>query len=169
MSSDDQVRPYHAEDKSRGQEAADAVAAVLEHAAERDRAAHEKPKAKRDPRWMLPLAINLGVFAMYLLIAPPAWVVLDPIEPPSQEAQGESLRIAMWLLSQSIDTYHEENGQLPATLTELGRSVVEGVDYLPRGAEYQLVGSAGQEAIVYDSADTTDFMGPAVQRLREGG
>jgi hypothetical protein len=34
---------------------------------------------KAQPKWALPLGINRGVFAVYLLIAPPTWVVMKPL------------------------------------------------------------------------------------------
>ena len=52
MSSED-LRPYHKKDKGSGQEAADALAAVLTHAAERDEAAEHKQGPKKQSKWML--------------------------------------------------------------------------------------------------------------------
>ena len=71
MSGEEEVRPYHARS---GSETADTLAEVLEHAAARDEAAKAREAPKRQPKWMLPLGINLALFAVYLLIAPPACV-----------------------------------------------------------------------------------------------
>ena len=97
MSERDQVTPYHAKDVATGQEAADAVADVLKHAAEREEAAHKKTAPKKQPKWMLPVGINLGVLAVYFWIAPPNWVQVNPIQPPPAEERVESLRRAMYV------------------------------------------------------------------------
>jgi hypothetical protein len=172
MSSEDQVRPYHArdEDEARGQEAADAVAAVMKHAAERDKASQAKSKPKKQPRWMLPLGINLAVLAVYLLIAPPKWVVVNPIEAPDPARQVQDLRLAMYLQIQRVEGYRLQHGELPEELSEVG-STVPGVEYRRQGSsQYQLVGTAGDQALVYDSTEPAeDFVGNLTERLRGGG
>ena len=148
MSSEDQVRPFHSKGTARGQEAADAVAAVLKHAAERDEAALKKEPPKQQSKWMLPLGVNLAVLALYLLIAPPQWVDLNRIEPPSAASQVESLRVAMFLQAKRIEAYVMEHGELPAELDDAG-SALPGVEYLRQGLNrYQLVGTVGESAVV---------------------
>jgi|SRR5690606_54484 len=157
MSDKDQVRPYHAKDRGSGQETADTLAQVLRHAAERDEAARQKQTPRAQPRWMLPLGINLGVLAVYLLIAPPAWVILDPIDPPAAEAQIVGLRTAIFLQAAQVEAYRQENGRLPERLEDAGvvaGVAAVGVEYFPRGGNgYQLVGTLAGETIVYDSAE----------------
>jgi hypothetical protein len=155
MSDQDQVRPYHAKDVGSGKETADTLAEVLKHAAQREQAARQKSKPRPQPKWMLPLGINLGVLAVYLLIAPPSWVVLNPIEPPAPEVQVEGLRTAMYFTASRIEQYRNVNGRLPERLEDAGASPAAGVEYLRRGAEsYQLVGSVGTETIIYDSTQS---------------
>lgn len=155
MSEQDQVRPYHAKDVGSGKETADTLAEVLKHAAERDEAQRRKRKPRAQPRWMLPLGLNLGVLAVYLLIAPPAWVVLNPIEPPPPEEQVVGLRTAMYFTASRIEAYRLANGRLPERLDEVGASAAAGLEYFPRGAAgYQLVGSVGSETLVYDSTQS---------------
>jgi hypothetical protein len=169
MSSEDSVRPYHAKPESKGQAAADAVAAVMKHAADRDEAAHRKPPPKKQPKWMLPLGINLAVFAVYLLIAPPAWVTMNPIEAPDVQAQEQSLRVAMFLQAQQIEQYRQVNGELPGTLADLGRDpVADGVEYLPQGANFQLVATVGESALVYDSAAPDSEFAQSVRASMSG-
>ncbi len=167
---DEKVRPYHAKDSS-GQEAADAVKAVLEHAQQRDEAAKKKEKPKKQPKWMLPLGINLGVFAVYLLIAGPQWVVIDPIEGPPAAERVEGLRAAMFLQASRIESYRQQNGRLPESLDEIGASTVEGVDYVLQGSsQYQLIGSVGETDLIYDSTQpVTEWVGEAGDRLSRGG
>ncbi|NJD18610.1 MAG: hypothetical protein FIA95_04915 [Gemmatimonadetes bacterium] len=149
MSSEDPVRPYHAKDDARGQEAADAVAAVLKHAAEKDKIAHTKTAPRKQPKWLLPLGINLAVLAVYLLIAPPAWVVVNPIEPPDLAAQTTDLKKAFWFQAQRIDAYRAEHGQLPAQLADAG-TPIPGIEYVREGDSYRLIGMVGDAPLVYD-------------------
>lgn len=171
MSSEDSVRPYHAKPEAKGQEAADAVAAVMKHAADREQAAKRKKPPKKQAKWMLPLGINLAVFAVYLLIAPPAWVTIDPIQGPDLAAQEQSLRVAMFLQAQQIEAYRVENGELPRTLADLSRDPVsERVEYVPRGNSFQLVATLGESALVYDStADNSEFEASVRERLAGAG
>ena len=104
MSSQDQVRPYHVGNRTPGQEAADAVSAVLDQAAQHDAAQKGKRPQKVQAKWALPLGINLGVFAVYLLIAPPAWVVMNPIEAAPIEEQIDNMRLDRYELIATIGT-----------------------------------------------------------------
>lgn len=167
MSSEDQVRPYHAKDEARGQQAAEAVAAVLKHAAEKERVAHAKQPRKKQPKWMLPLGINLGVLAVYLLIAPPAWVVVNPIDPPDMARQTQGAATALWMFSQQIESYRISNGRLPASLDELGRPA-EGIDYLPQGDQYQLITTVGDTPLVWDSQGANTEIIAAAGRATQG-
>lgn len=169
MSSEDQVRPYHAKDEARGQDTAEALAAVMKHAAEREKAIKKKPARKKQPRWMLPLGIQLSVLALYLLVAPPRWATISPIEPPDPARQVEDLRLAMYMQIQRVEAYRIRHGRLPEALTDAG-SAIPGVEYRRQGANrYQLVATAGEEAVVYDSTEPADeFVGSAVNKLTGG-
>jgi hypothetical protein len=147
------VRPFHARDVSTGQEAAELVAATLKHAAEREEAARAKAVPKQQPKWMLPVGLNLGVLAAYLLIAPPAWIVVNPIAPPPEAEALADLRAGMWMQAQKIEGYRMRTGRLPATLAEAGVSVT-GLDYMPQGDSYVLIASVspGAEPLVFNSA-----------------
>lgn len=169
MSSEDKVRPYHAKDAAHGQEAADAVAAVLKHAAERQKAADHQPRPKRQPKWMLPVGINLAVLAVYLLIAPPRWVVVNPIEPPDLASQEMSIKVAMYFQAQRIESYRIQHGSAPVNLADAGSAAPE-IDYIRRGDnEYQLVATVGETDVVYDSTEPdASFAEAAATRLAGG-
>ena len=171
MSSEDQVRPYHAKDEARGQEAADAVAAVLKHAAEREEHAHKKPPPKKQPKWMLPVGIQLAVLAVYLLISPPGWVTVHPIKAPDPAVQEQGLKMAMYIQSQQIEAFRLKNGRLPTSLEEMGGSPPPGVEYQVQGSnQYRLVGTNGPAALVYDSTESAaDFLGADAAAKLKGG
>jgi hypothetical protein len=155
MSENDEVKPFHAKETASGQEAAEAVAAVLKHAKERDEAAKQKAPARKQPRWLLPLGLNLGVFAAYLLIFNPPWVVINPIDPPPTEERVEAAYYAMWTVMGRIEAYRLEQDRLPRTLEEVGVSG-EDFDYTVQGTgSYVLLTGVGEETLVYNSAVQT--------------
>jgi hypothetical protein len=168
MSSEDQLRPYHAKDEAHGQEAAEAVAAVLKHAAEKDKAAHAKAAPRKQPKWMLPLGINLAVLAVYLLIAPPAWVVVNPIEGPDLAAQTTDMKKAIYFQAQRVEAYKVKYGRLPDQLTDAG-SPTPGVEYIRQGDGYRLIGTVGAEPVVYDSSGPNTEIVAAVASIAIGG
>ena len=165
MSDSDQVKPYHAKDSAPGQEAADVVAEVLRHAEEREAAARKKEVPKSPPKWMLPLTVQLGVLALYFLIAQPDFLIMNPVnDPRATEEVVQQTRQAMYYDAiLRIQNYRQANGRLPQSLTELGTTIGEqGVDYQVQGdAAYTLVATVGEEVIVFDSVrdDPVEFLG----------
>ncbi len=164
MSEKDQIKPYHAKEVGSGQETADAVADVLKHAAEREQAAHQKVRQKGQPKWALPLGLNLGLLAVYFWIAEPQWVQVSPIQAPPPAERVESLRTAMYFTGITrIETFLMNNGRLPTSLEEAGSIALVGdVDYMVLGdSTYTLTGIIGDEVISYNSATQTpeDFTG----------
>lgn len=171
MSEKDSIKPFHARDTAPGKEAADVVAEVLRHAQEREEAAKRKVAPKGPPKWMLPLTVNLGVLALYFLIAQPDWVVVNPIEDPRPaEIKVEQTRSAIWLATTRIDTFRQTNGRLPASLSEagIGDLAAQGVNYSVQGdSTYLLMATVGTENIVFDSARQTpaEFAGNQANRI----
>lgn len=166
MTEKDSVKPYHARDTAPGKEAADVVAEVLKHAQAREQAVSKKEVPKGPPKWMLPLTVNLGVLALYFLIAQPEFLVLNPIEEPRPVAvQVDQTRRAMYFEGIArIESFRMQNGRLPATLEEAnaGALAAQGVDYSTRGdSSYILVTTVGSETILFDSSAETaqDFVG----------
>ena len=168
MSSEEPVGPYHAKPDARGEEAADAVAAVLQHAKDRDEASKRKSTPRKQPKWMLPLGINLAVFAVYLLIAPPAWVTMNPVATPDLQSQEQSLRVAMYLQAQQVEAYRLQNDGLPQNLEELARDPMAGLEYVRDGSTFQLIGTVGDQALVYDSADPDPAFASSVSERMSG-
>ncbi len=165
MSDAEQVKPYHARDVSSGQEAADAVADVLKHAAERDEAAQQKAPPKQQPKWMLPVALNLGLLAVYFLFAQPSWTQVNPIQPPPPDELVVSTRHSIYFnVITRIDGFVEQNGRLPSSLAEIGVGhLATAVEYVARtDSTYALITMVGEIEILFDSATMTpqDFTGP---------
>lgn len=154
MSDRDQVKPYHSKETAPGQEAADVVAEVLRHAEAREQASKKKVVPKGPPKWMLPLTLNLGVLALYFLIASPDFLVLNPIDDPRPAAEViEAEKRGLYIEITKILNYQRENGRLPATLAEMGSPLAEqGVDYTVQGGSFLLVKTVQGEPIVFDSS-----------------
>lgn len=167
MPDSDQVRPYHAKDSAPGQEAADVVAEVLKHAEAREQAAKKKVVPKGPPKWMLPLTLNLGVLALYFLIAQPEFLIVNPVEdprPPAAVIESEKRGLAFEIMK--IQNWAAANGRLPATLAEIGSPLAEqGVDYTVQGdSTFLLIKTVQGETIIFDSAqDDLESWMPAVQ------
>jgi hypothetical protein len=96
--------------------------------------------------------LNLGVFAAYLLIWSPDWVVLNPIAPPPAAEQVEKLSNAMWMAMNKIEEFRIANERVPTSLEEIGLQE-SALDYTPQGAtSYVLIAGLGQETLVFNSA-----------------
>jgi hypothetical protein len=147
----DQIKPFHAKEVTTGKETADVVKAVLQHAAARDEAAKKKSAPKPQPIWMLPLGLTLAVLATFLLVAPPPWVVVNPIAAQTPENELANARRAVYAYALKIEGYRVTNGRLPQTLAEAG--VVAAVDYTVVGGNYQLAATVGENEVVYSSTE----------------
>lgn len=131
----DQIKPFHAKEVTTGQETADTVAAVLKHAAERDEAAKKRTAPKAQPIWMLPLGLTMAVLATFLLVAPPPWVVVNPIAAQTPDDQLASLERALYFQINAVEFFVSENGRLPQTLAEANAGG-DGLIYRPSGQTY---------------------------------
>ena len=162
----DQIKPFHAKEVTTGQETADAVAAVLKHAAARDEAAKKKAPPKPQPIWMLPVGLTLAVLATFLLIAPPPWVVVSPIAAQTPAAAVENLQSAVFFHGGKIEQFRIDNGRLPQTLAE-ARIEVEGLEYSVSGDNYVLFSTDG--TVLFNSANESlrDWAQRELQGLRE--
>lgn len=166
MTDKDPVKPYHAKDMAPGKEAADVVAEVLKHAQQREEAAKKKEVPKGPPKWMLPLTVNLGVLALYFLIAQPDFLVVNQItDTRTVDTRVAQTRNAMYVMGITrIESFRMQNGRLPTTLEEAnaGDLAAQGVDYSTQGdSSYLLVTTVDSETILFDSAAQTaqDFVG----------
>lgn len=146
-----EIKPFHAKDVTTGQETADVVKAVLEHAAARDAAAKQKMPPKPQPIWMLPLGLTLAVLATFLLVAPPPWIIVNPIAAQTPEDAIASTQRAVWAYANKIEGYRVTNGRLPQTLAEANISVA-GLEYRVIGEGYLLATTVGEEEVFFNSS-----------------
>jgi hypothetical protein len=151
--SDKDPKPFHAKETSTGQETADVLASVLKHAAARDAAAQKKTAPKPQPIWMLPLGLTLAVLATFLLIAPPPWVVVNPIAAQQPEDAYANAGRAIYVSVSRIEGWRQQNGRLPQTLAEAGVGTEGGLDYQVSGSSYTLITSVGERDLIYPSSE----------------
>jgi hypothetical protein len=89
-------------------------------------------------------------------IAPPAWLVPQPIAAPSREYRDASARVALALHAQRIDAYRASHGQLPRTKQEAGiasdQIIYEPTDSL----NFELSSQVDGEAVTYRSSQPRD-------------
>ena len=165
MTEQDEVKPYRAKEAAPGQEAADVVAEVLQHAAEREKAGKQRIKVKGPPKWMLPLTVNLGVLALYFIIAQPDFLIMSPIEDNRPDAEVlQSTRQGVYFDGiMRVDAFIAANGRAPSSLEEAGSALAaHGVNYTVQGdSSYILILTIGDETITYDSQidSSADFVG----------
>jgi len=164
MSEQDDVKPFHAKNAAPGKEAADVVAEVLAHAAEREQAVKEKTAPKGPPKWMMPVTVNLGLLAMYFLFAQPQWIVVSPLDDPrAGDELVQASREGIYFDGiQRIEQFRQMNGRLPASLIEAGSTLADqGVNYSVIDSTYLLTFTIGGEGFTFDSATQTgaDYVG----------
>jgi hypothetical protein len=166
MSEQDQIKPYHAKEAAPGQEAADVVAEVLKHAAEREKAGKSKPKVKGPPKWMLPLSVNLGVLALYFLIAQPDFLVVSPnLDRRSVEERVQATTGAMAFTVARVDAFFANEGRLPTTLAEVNDPNTVFTYTVVGDSTYLLTTVVDGQSIVYDSADPEGFAAGLADRI----
>lgn len=160
----DDVQPFHAKGTAPGQEAADVVAEVLAHAAEREQAVRQASGPKGPPKWTMPVTVNLGLLAMYFLFAQPQWIVVSPLDDPrTEEEVAQASREAIYFDGiYRIEDFLQSNGRLPASLIEAGSTLADqGVDYSVIDSAYLLTFTIDGQNFTFDSATQTgaDFVG----------
>lgn len=169
MTDPDTAKPYHAKSTAPGQEAADVVAEVLAHAAEREKAATKKVVPKGPPKWMLPLTVNLGVLALYFLIAQPDFLVMNPnVEPRAIEERVAQTTVSMGMVVGRIDGYLAREGSLPESLVAANVPGADEFTYTLLGdSVFMLTAAVDSVTIVFDSQldDRATFFAGMANRL----
>jgi hypothetical protein len=117
---------------------------------------------------MLPMGLTLAVLATFLIVAPPPWVVVNPIAAQAPEDVVENLQSAFFFYGSKIEAYRQANGRLPQTLAEAGVTV-PGLEYRVIGENYILISTVGEQDVVFNSANGSlrDWAARELPGLRE--
>jgi len=143
------------------------VAALVTEIMEEARKNAQQPAASRSRVVPTYIAAAL-VFALcaWAWIAPPAWLVPQPIAAPSREYREASARVALALHAQRVEAYRASHGHLPRTKQEVGieseQIVYDPVD----GMTFELSSSVDGQRVVYKSSQPRDrYLGEAMTAL----
>ena len=129
------------------------VSEIMEEARKNAEEANPQP-SRRIPSW-----VSAGiVFAMcaWVWIAPPAWLVPQPVAAPSREYREASVRIALALHAQRIEAYRASHGRLPQAKEDVG-IVGDQVAYdRADSLSYELIGRVDGQPVSYKSSQPRD-------------
>lgn len=76
--------------------------------------------ARSTTRGRIAAAFGLAAVAVWMWVAPPAFLAVAEAPPPSYERIEAGLRLAVALQSEKIERFRVENGRLPDHLREVG-------------------------------------------------
>ncbi len=110
-------------------------------------------EAERTGRWKTPLSILIFLFAGYVAVSPPSWVVPAAAPILDRGTLERGARAALYLQAREIEAYRVLRGRLPVSLDELPARV-SGVRFIRSDNRvFQLVGRRPDgSSLVYDSA-----------------
>lgn len=161
----------HPSPSSRGSEAADAVAAVLADQKQRADRREKPPPPPKDRRaGMIAVAVVLSGLTVWVWLAPPAFLLPEPLPTPGPAQVAAGLRMDVFAAAASIRRYAEANGRLPATLAEAwprGAAGTMTYEALPAGA-FRLVGRRDGAEVRYHSSEPMADLLRAARPVLEG-
>ena len=97
------------------------VAALVTEIMEEARKNAEPPAPPKSRTiWTYTAAGIVFALCAWAWIAPPAWLVPQPVAAPSREYREASVRVALALNAQRIEAYRTSHGRLPRTKQEVG-------------------------------------------------
>jgi hypothetical protein len=133
------------------------VAAIVSEIVEEARKNAEEPAPSRSRA--VPSYIAAGVvFAMcaWAWIAPPAWLVPQPVAAPSRDYREASARVALALHAQRIEAYRASHGRLPGTKQEVGIASEQIAYDRTDSLSFELVSRVDGQPVTYKSSQPRD-------------
>jgi hypothetical protein len=133
------------------------VAAIVSEIVEEARKNAEAPAPSRSRA--VPSYIAAGVvFAMcaWAWIAPPAWLVPQPVGAPSRDYREASARVALALHAQRIEAYRASHGRLPGTKQEVGIASEQIAYDRTDSLSFELVSRVDGQPVTYKSSQPRD-------------
>lgn len=120
------------------------------------------------PRVWIPLTTLFAFcFALYSYAARPAWIWGPQIDPTEIQASHDAdMRFAIFLLAQQILQYRQENGVVPASLSQVG-SHIDSVKYVPLSdTSFSLRYESEHPIIYYSTGSADEFLRNALDVVR---
>ena len=93
------------------------VSEIMEEARKNAEEANPRP-SRRFPSWVS--AAIVVAMCTWAWIAPPAWLMPQRVAPASREYREASVRVALALHAQRIESYRASHGRLPRTKEAVG-------------------------------------------------
>ncbi len=158
---------------SRGQEASDALKAVLEDQVERkERQDGVRSQPKRPSRAPAVAALVLTLLSVWLWVSPPAFLQPPSFPPPPPIVQESGLRMDVYVVAVRILNFQARTGRLPTTVEEAVPDTIRAdrFEYAADGpGRFRLTAVRGEQVVVYVSDQPlTELVGNA-QIVLEGG
>jgi len=147
----DQPRPPRS---SSGQEAQNALLAVMEERVERRQKQAEatrKPKPSGAPQ---AAAIMLALLSAWMWISPPSLLQPRPIPPPPPIVQESGLRMDVYMVAVQILRFQSAKGRLPITAEEAVFEPIQAdrFEYVATGQDlFRLTATRDGHVVVYSS------------------
>lgn len=161
------------EPPARGDEARDALAAVLsdqkERAVRRDQATH-KPKDTGPAQTVAAFAL-LGL-TVWVWVSPPTVVRPPPPPPIAAPVADASLRLTVYQAVMAVQAFHVRTGVLPGELDEVFPDPVDrsGLTYQRLDfRRFRLTGLRGDRAVMYETGDSISGLLGNARQMLEGG
>ena len=134
------------------------VAQALAHSENRDARYRLPMEAVTATGWRGALSLGIVLLALSVAVAPPSFVVPEPLTLPDDVERVRGARIAIHLQARQIEAFRARNERLPFSLDEIGQPV-PGVRFVRSdGRIYQLVAyGPGGQPIILDSAAPAPF------------
>jgi hypothetical protein len=133
------------------------VAALVTEIVEEARRNAEEP-APSESR-IIPSYVAAGlVFALcaWAWVAPPAWLVPQPVAAPSRDYREASTRVALALHAQRVEAFRASHGYLPRSKQEVGIASDQIVYQANDSLTFQLSAIVDGETVTYKSTQQRD-------------
>ncbi|MFW6199291.1 MAG: hypothetical protein ACOC8K_01855 [Gemmatimonadota bacterium] len=129
---------------------------------------YERERRRRGPGIRHAVFFLALVGTIWIFTGGPLWLQAPPPPPPSSQHVDASLRLALYLQGQQIESFREREGRLPEGLHEVGGSFPEIRYSRTERDTYHLTAVTESRTVFYSSslAETADeFLGAAEVRI----
>ena len=133
------------------------VAALVTEIVEEARRNAEEPAPSKSR--VIPSYVAAGlVFALcaWAWVAPPAWLVPQPVPAPSRDYREASTRVALALHAQRVEAFRASHGYLPRSKQEVGIASDQIVYQANDSLTFQLSAIVDGETVTYKSTQQRD-------------
>ena len=133
------------------------VAALVTEIVEEARRNAEAPAPSKSR--VIPSYVAAGlVFALcaWAWVAPPAWLVPQPVAAPSRDYREASTRVALALHAQRVEAFRASHGYLPRSKQEVGIASDQIVYQANDSLTFQLSAIVDGETVTYKSTQQRD-------------